>query len=93
MDDKTRRLAAIMEQAEHAHAAISQKTGGADAEWPLFYSWWLLEWSELPEALGTTPPRSELIFELILADRDYRAGSQAAPWSEFYAARLVARWP
>ena len=90
MDETTGRIAEILVQAEHAHTAISQKTGGADAEWPLFYAWWMLEWSDLPEVLGSKPTRSELILELMLADRDYRAQRPAAPWSEFYAARIAA---
>jgi hypothetical protein len=90
MDVRTRRVAATLEAAERAHAAISQKTGGADPEWPLFYSWWLLEWSDLADELATRPTRSQLIFELMTADREYRAGTPNGSWSEVYAERLVA---
>jgi len=90
MNDRVRRVAGILEDAERAHAAISRRTGGADAEWPLFYAWWLVTWSDLPDVLGATPTRSRLVFELIRLDRAFRAGSGATPWPEAYAAELLA---
>jgi hypothetical protein len=87
--EKSERIAAILEDAEHAHGAISRLTNGADPEWPLFYSWWLVNWSTLPEVLGATPLRSELVFVLITLDREYRAERPAESWSTYAAQRMA----
>lgn len=90
MDDRARRAAEILEQAEHAHAAISASTGGADPEWALFYAWWLRDWSALPEVLGTKPTLSLLVHELVRLDRAYRADPGGRRWSDVYAEALLA---
>ncbi len=90
MDERAARVAAILEDAHRAHAAISRKTGGVDPEWPMFYAWWLREWSSLPEILGTTPPLSLLIHELVRLDRAQRADQTGGSWSERYAEALLA---
>jgi hypothetical protein len=89
MDERTARVAAILEEAERAHAAISAKTAGADPEWALFYAWWLRGWSDLPELIRSTPTMSGLIHELVRLDRAYRRDRGAVTWSEFYARELL----
>ncbi len=90
MDERAARVAAILEEAERAHAAISLQTAGVDREWPMFYAWWLREWSALPEILGTTPPLSLLVHELVRLDRIQRGDPGGRPWSERYAEGLLA---
>jgi hypothetical protein len=65
MADKAERLAATLERAEHVHGVVTERTGGADPEWALFYAWWLINWSDLPEILGSTPGLGDLIARLI----------------------------
>ncbi len=91
MNDQVPAVAAVLERAEHVHAEVSAERDGADPEWPLFYAWWLLTWSRLTELLGVSPTRSELAFELIAADREYRAEPRSEAWSAFYARRLLAK--
>lgn len=90
MDERVSRLARTLEAAERAHAAISAKTGGADPEWALFYAWWLRDWSDLPDLLGSRPTLSGLVHELVRLDRAYRAAAEGVPWAEFYARELLA---
>ena len=90
MDERTARVAAILEEAHRAHAAISARTSGADPEWPMFYAWWLRGWSDLPEALGATPTMSALVHELVRLDRAYRGDPGGVSWSERYALELLA---
>lgn len=90
MDERLGRLAATLEAAEHAHAAVSARTGGADPEWALFYAWWLRDWSDLPEILGWRPTLSGLVHELVRLDRAYRATAGAGSWAEYYARDLLA---
>lgn len=89
MDERTTRLAGILEQAKHVHGVVTAKTGGADPDWALFYAWWLLNWSDFPEALGRTPSLVELTVDLTRLDIAYRAGDQAAPWPVAYAEDLL----
>lgn len=91
MDERVAGISQVLERAERVHAEVSADRGGADPEWPLFYAWWLVTWSKLPELLGVIPSRSELAFELIRADRDYRSEERPEDWSAFYARRLVDR--
>jgi hypothetical protein len=89
MGNRTDQLVAILERAEHVHAVVAEKTGGADPDWALFYAWWLLNWSDLAEVLGRTPSLAELTVELSGLDAAYRAGPQAHPWPRAYAESLL----
>jgi hypothetical protein len=85
------RLAAILERAESVHGVVTERTGGADPDWALFYAWWLINWSDLPEILGSTPGLGELTARLIALDTDYRSAPRDEPWSAFYTRELLAR--
>jgi hypothetical protein len=87
--DQLARLAVILQRAHHVHAVVTEKTGGDDPDWPLFYAWWLLTWSDFAEVLGRTPSLSELAVELVRLDAAYRAGGGDAPWTEIYATALI----
>jgi hypothetical protein len=89
MSDRTERLAGILEQAERVHAVVTEKTGGADADWALFYAWWLLNWSDFAAVLGRTPSLAELTVELTGLDAAYRAGPRTQPWLKAYAESLA----
>lgn len=91
MQGRAAMVSELLERAEHVHGIVTAKTGGADREWPLFYAWWLLRWSELPELLDPTPTISELAAELLRLDRDYRQEQPAESWSLVYARRLLGR--
>jgi hypothetical protein len=89
--EQARRLGAVLERAEHVHGVVTERTGGADAEWALFYAWWLINWSDLPEILGSTPALGELTARLIALDADYRSVARDEPWPDFYARALLAQ--
>jgi hypothetical protein len=88
LDDRTRRLAEILEQAKDVHAVVAAKTGGADPDWALFYAWWLLNWSDFAVVLGRSPSLAELTVELTGLDAAYRAGPRTTPWPVAYAESL-----
>jgi len=89
MDDQVTRLAEIFEAAEHVHGVVAAKAGGADADWALFYAWWLLTWSDFTAVLGRAPSLAELTVELVRLDAAYRAGDRSVPWPRVYAASLL----
>lgn len=93
MSDRAEQLAAILERAERVHGVVTEKTGGADADWALFYAWWLLNWSALPELLDRTWSLAELTVELARLDAAYRAGPRSVPWPVAYAAALAGSAP
>ncbi len=93
MSDRIELLAGILQRAELVHGVVTEKTGGADPDWALFYAWWLLNWSDFPAALGRTPSLAELTVELTRLDTAYRAGPQSNPWPEAYAKSLVGQVP
>ncbi len=88
--EQAARLAATLERAEHVHGVVTERTGGADTEWALFYSWWLINWSDLPEILESTPGLGDLTARLIALDAEYRSASRDEPWAAFYARELLA---
>jgi hypothetical protein len=89
MGDRTELLAGVLERAEHVHAVVAEKTGGVDADWALFYAWWLLNWSDYTAVLGRTPSLAELTVELSSLDAVYRAGPRTQPWPRAYAESLA----
>lgn len=92
-DDRIERLAGILEEAEHAHGAVSASRNFVDPEWPLFYAWWLLTWSDFAEVLGAAPTRSDLVHDLIDLDRAYRNTGREETWSAYYARHLAEGHP
>lgn len=89
MDDRTDRLAAILDRAHEVHAVVTRRTDGVDPDWALFYAWWLLNWSDFPDALGRSPSLAELTVELTALDAAYRAVPHDLPWPAAYALKLV----
>lgn len=89
MDDRTDRLAAILEQAHEVHVVVTRRTDGVDPDWALFYAWWLLNWSDFPGVLGRSPSLAELTVELAALDAAYRAGPRDRPWPVVYAIMLI----
>ena len=57
--------------------------------WASWYADWLLNLSELPHILGTTPVRSELVWLLVTLDEEYTKASPGTPWPQWYAERVT----
>ena len=92
MDDRTSKVADLLHEAAETHHTVYRITDGADEDWVSWYADWLLRLSELPEVLGITPVRSELVYELVRLDRDYTAAAPDERWEDYYARELVARF-
>lgn len=67
------------------YSASSTEPTTTGASW---YAWWLINLSELPALLQTTPVRSELIYLLVDLDKLYTAGEPGEPWESYYARRI-----
>ena len=83
------RIAALLQEAADVHHTVYRITDGEDADWATFYADWLVRLSELGEALGTTPVRSELTAQLVRLEREHAEQAAGEPWQPWYAARLA----
>lgn len=89
MDDRERKVAELLHEAGATHHRVYRITDGDDPDWASWYADWLTTLSELPELLGNTPVRSELVYQLVKIDREYRAGTGDEPWEDVYARELI----
>ncbi len=89
MAERIQAVADLLHEAGEIHHHVYRIVDGADDDWASWYADWLIRLSELPQLLGTTPVRSELVYLLVGLDKEYTAGSPAEPWEPFYARRLV----
>jgi hypothetical protein len=48
--------------------------------------------SELPQILGMTPVRSELVWLLVALDKEYTETNPDAPWPQWYAERILTQF-
>jgi hypothetical protein len=91
MDERTQRISDLLHEAGEVHHVVYRITDGADDDWASFYADWLIDHSELPEAVGKPLTRSHLVHELVESERALDEAS-GARWEDFYAERIVARF-
>ncbi|MEP6697769.1 MAG: hypothetical protein ABJA34_12965 [Pseudonocardiales bacterium] len=77
----------LMHEAAETHHRVYRIVDGEDPDWASWYASWLIDLSELPALLGAKPVRSELVYLLVLLDKEHAEG-QSAPWEEYYARRI-----
>jgi hypothetical protein len=65
MSDTTNQIAALLHEAGETHHRVFRIVDGADDDWASWYADWLINLSELPELLGRSPVRSELVYMLV----------------------------
>ena len=85
-------IAALLHEAGEMHHLVYRIVDGDDPDWASWYADWLINLSELPQILGTTPVRSELVWLLVSLDKEYTESSPDEPWPQWYAGRIVARF-
>jgi len=59
---KVEEVAELLHEAGETHHHVYRIVDGADDDWASWYADWLIRLSELPDKLGTTPVRSELVY-------------------------------
>jgi hypothetical protein len=82
-------LADLLREAAETHHRVYRITDGEDADWASWYADWLVDLSELPEQLGRKPVRSELVYLLVLLDKEVREQQPGEPWQQYYARRIA----
>src|SRR4051794_15770765 len=89
MSERAPTVADLLHEAGETHHRVFRIVDGDDADWASWYADWLINLSELPELLRTTPVRSELIYTLVQLDKDYASTNPSERWEEYYASRLT----
>jgi hypothetical protein len=82
----------VLREVAETHHRVYRIVDGADDDWASWYSDWLINLSDLPELLRTTPVRSELTYELVGLDKRHGAEAPQESWESFYAQRLIDRF-
>jgi hypothetical protein len=92
MNDQSSQVAALLHEAGETHHLVYRIVDGDDPDWASWYAQWLLELSELPQILGVTPVRSELVWLLVSLDKEYVSSNPELPWPQWYAERILAQF-
>jgi hypothetical protein len=82
-------IARLLHEAAETHHVVYRISDGEDPDWASWYADWLTRLSELPRMLGRPPVRSELVYLLVLLDKEYTQHQPEEPWERYYARRLV----
>ena len=90
-NEQVGRIAELLHEAAETHHTVYRITDGDDPDWASWYADWLLDLSELPDALGTRPVRGHLVHALVDLDREYASADRSERWEDWYAKRLVER--
>jgi hypothetical protein len=91
MSEQATRIAALLHEAGETHHLVYRIVDGDDPDWASWYADWLINLSELPQILGTTPVRSRLVWLLVTLDKEYTEVSPDLDWPQWYAQRIVER--
>lgn len=90
MDDRAKAIADVLHVAGETHHIVFKIVDGEDPDWASWYADWLIQHSLLPTLLGATPVRSELVYLLVLCDKQFASGSIGGRWEDYYAQTLIA---
>jgi hypothetical protein len=82
-------VADLLHEVAETHHRVYRFTDGDDPDWASWYADWLIGHSELPALLGTEPVRSELIYLLVLLDKEHTQRQITEPWEQYYAHRIA----
>lgn len=80
VDDRVMAIADVLHDAGETHHIVFKIVDGEDPDWASWYADWLIQHSLLPTLLGTTPVRSELVYLLVLCDKQFASGSIGGRW-------------
>jgi hypothetical protein len=81
-------IADLLHEAAETHHRVYRIVDGEDPDWASWYASWLNDLSELPVLLGAEPVRSELVYLLVLLDKEYSREHPSEPWEQYFARRI-----
>jgi hypothetical protein len=92
--DKTQRketLAALLHQTAEDHHVAYKETDGVDPDWSIWYAGHLLE-NGIEHLLDAKLLKSDLIYLLVLVDKQQMIEAPGASWENYYADFFVNRY-
>ncbi|HEX8036688.1 MAG TPA: hypothetical protein VF510_22715 [Ktedonobacterales bacterium] len=89
--DLKTRLADLFHQTAEDHHTAYKATDGVDPDWPIWYADHLREHA-LEQLLDATLHKSDLIYLLVLADKQQNAEAPGANWEQYWAAFFISRY-
>ncbi|MCW2705230.1 MAG: uncharacterized protein JWQ37_3225 [Blastococcus sp.] len=79
----------LLREVSETHHQVYRITDGEDPDWASWYANWLIDLSELPNLLGRKPVRSELVYLLVLLEKEITERQIGEPWQQYYARRMI----
>ncbi|HEX6542705.1 MAG TPA: hypothetical protein VF040_13200 [Ktedonobacterales bacterium] len=89
--DDVQRLADLFQQTAADHHTAFQATDGEDPDWPIWYADHLLA-RGVEKLLDATLLKSDLIYLLVLADKEQRREAPGSRWDRYYADFFLSRY-
>ena len=89
-DGLVEQLQRLFQDAVNQHGIAYPKSGAPDEEWPLWYAEHLIV--DLGKALNATFSKSELVYLLVLAERQRLLESPGSEWTRYYAQFFAKRY-
>lgn len=89
--DLKTRLADLFHQTAEDHHSAYKATDGVDPDWSIWYADHLRELG-LEQLLDATLLKSDLIYLLVLADKQQNAKAPGAHWERYYADFFISRY-
>ena len=93
-EEKMRRketIAALLHQTAEDHHVAFKETDGVDPDWSIWYAGHLLE-KGFNALLDATMLKSDLIYLLVLVDKEQMKEAPGAHWENYYADFFVKRY-
>ncbi len=84
-------ITALFHQAGEDHLASHQETNGDDPDWPIWYAGYLLE-NGLETLLDAKLLKSDLIYLLVLVDKQQKSEAPGSQWEKYYANFFIRRY-
>src|SRR2546428_3571335 len=85
------KLAALLRQAAEDHHVAYKETDGVDPDWSIWYAGHLLE-NGVEKLLDAKLLKSDLIYLLVLVDKQQASEAPGAHWERYYADFFVNRY-
>lgn len=84
-------ITALLHQAGEEHLTSHQETNGDDPDWPIWYADYLLEHG-FETLLDAKLLKSDLIYLLVLVDKQQKSEAPGSQWENYYADFFVRRY-
>jgi hypothetical protein len=85
------KLASLLHQTAEDHHVAYKETDGVDPDWSIWYAGRLLE-QGFDTMLDATILKSDLIYLLVMADKQQTAEAPGAKWERYYADFFISRY-